>query len=479
MDAAGTTGGRVLRNVAFRSVAELGAKLSSVALFTVMGRTVGDEGVGLYSFALSMGALASTLADFGQDKVLTREVARYPDAVSRYYANTMALRLVVGLPLLAVAVLLVPAFGYGRDAQLALLFVGGAVLVDLLTATTLAVFQAFERVALLSGVLLAERWVLAVGGIAALLAGASVVAVGAVFLAGAVGALALASVLLRRATPVRWELDPRSWWPLMRAAAPLGVAGLFGTVLFRVDTAMLAAFTAADVVGNYGAAYRLFETTLFVSWSVNTAFFPVFSRLARGDRAEAARTFEQAVKVAVLAVLPVATGFAVLAGPVVRVVFGADFEAAPDALLLLAPAVACYPVSYLGGYLAVSHDRERTLTALYGAVAAGNIALNLVLIPAYSLRGAAVSTSVSEAVALVGVLAIVRRAVGSLDWGRVAGSAALGAAVAAATMAVLRHVPALAVVGGAVAYLAVVVTRERRRHPADLAAFRQVVTGAS
>ena len=478
MDAARTGAGRVLRNVAFRSVAELGAKLSTIALFTVMGRTLGDEGVGVYTFALSVSALATTLADFGQDKVLTREVARDPGALSRYYANTMAVRLVVGLPLLVVAVLVVPVLGYGGEAQLALLLVGAGVLVDFLANTSFAVFQAFERVGYLSTVLLIERWTLAAGGIAALLLGAGVVAVAAVFLASSFVALVLATLLLRRVVDVRWVLDPGLWAPLMRAAAPLGIAGLFGTILFRIDTAMLAGFTSAEVVGNYGAAYRLFETTLFVSWSVNTAFFPVFSRLSSEPRGKAAEGFEQAVKIAVTAVLPVAVGFAVLAGPVVRLVFGPDFESAPRALVLLAPAVACYPLSYLGGYLAISHNREKALTVLYGAVAAENILLNLVLIPAFSLTGAAIGTSVSEVLALVGVLVLVRRIVGPVDWGRALGSAVTAAVVAGAAMAALRHVPLAAFGAGAVAYLAVVVTIERRRYPDDLRALSAMVRRA-
>lgn len=468
--------GRLLRNVASRTVAELGAKVSTVVLFTVMAHKLGDEGVGVFVFALSVSALATTLADFGQDKVVVREVARDHDALVGYYANTMAVRIVVGLPLLLVAILVVPRLGYDGEAQLALLLVGAGVLVDFLANTTFAVFQAYERVGYLSAVLLVERWLLAVGGIAALLLGAGVVTVSAIFLLSSFVAVAMAQLLLRRVVRVRLVVDVRAWLPLMKASAPLGLAGLFGTILFRIDTAMLGVYEAADVVGNYGVAYRLFETTLFVSWSVNTAFYPVFSRLAAGSE-RLGRTFEQAVKLAMSAVLPVAVGLAVLAEPLVQVAFGSDFDRAPRAVLLLAPAVAFYPISYLGGYLAVSQNRERLLTALYGGVALVNVLLNLVLIPRFSLSGAAVSTAIAEGLAAIGAVLIARRLLGSIDWVRALGGPVTAVAFAGGAMWLLRGQLVAAIVVGAAVYVGLLMAVERRRHPDDLASVIDVVRG--
>jgi O-antigen/teichoic acid export membrane protein len=474
--AEGSMAGRILRNVVFRGVAELGAKVSTVALFVVMGHRLGDEGVGVYSFALSASALALTLADFGQDKVLTREVARDHSVLPRYYADTMAVRLVVGFPLLVVAVLVAPRFGYDGDAQISLLLVGTGVLVDLLANTTFAVFQAYERISYLSAVLLVERWLMAVVGITAILLGAGVVAVSATFLAASLIALTLAGRLLRRLVSVPLRLDPRRWLSLMRVAAPLGVAGLFGTVLFRIDTTMLALFTDAEVVGNYGAAYRLFETTLFVSWSVNTAFYPVFARASPNDGRSPAATFEHSLKLGLSAVLPVAVGFAVLSDPLIKLVFGSDFETAPQAVRLLAPAVCFYPVSYLAGYLIVSRNRERHLTVLYGAIALENVLFNLVVIPRYSLDGAAFSTSLSEGLALVGTLVLARRLIGPIAWGRVLVGPIAAVAPTAAVLLLLRSEPVVAAAAAAAVYLVTLVAVEQKRCPEDVAAFRQLLT---
>src|SRR5918999_249023 len=83
---------RILANTAYRAIADIGSKLVSVLLFVVMARELGEEGFGVFTFALAFVTLVTALAGFGQDPVLTREVARRPDLIHRYFANTIALK---------------------------------------------------------------------------------------------------------------------------------------------------------------------------------------------------------------------------------------------------------------------------------------------------------------------------------------------------------------------------------------------------
>ena len=197
------------------------------------------------------------------------------------------------------------------------------------------------------------------------------------------------TLLVRRVARPRVETDVRSWWPLMRVAAPLGLAGVFITVLLRVDTAMLALFKSNAVVGNYGAAYRLFEATLLVGWSVTAAVYPVFSRLKRDSEPPVSLVYERALKLVLAPTLPLAIGAILLGGPLVHLVYGNGFDSAGSALAWLGPAIVLYPVAQISGALLVAQDRQVALAVVYGVVAVENILANLVLIPAFSLQGAA------------------------------------------------------------------------------------------
>jgi O-antigen/teichoic acid export membrane protein len=107
--------------------------------------------------------------------------------------------------------------------------------------------------------------------------------------------------------------------------------------------------------------------------------------------------------------IPLALIAATIPEELLHLAYGGGYQSAADALRLLAPAIVLYPISFLCGYMLVAQGHVRPLVTVYGIVAAENVALNLVLIPAFSLEGAAIGTTISEALAALG-LGLVARA---------------------------------------------------------------------
>ena len=91
--ASGTS--RILPNTVFRAAADVGSKLISVGFYVVIARKLGASAFGSLTFGLAFGALVTVLAGFGQDAILTREVARDRRRVDGYFANTIVLKLVL------------------------------------------------------------------------------------------------------------------------------------------------------------------------------------------------------------------------------------------------------------------------------------------------------------------------------------------------------------------------------------------------
>ncbi|MEA2425976.1 MAG: hypothetical protein QOH13_2386, partial [Thermoleophilaceae bacterium] len=212
-------GGRILANTAFRAIADIGAKIASTALYVVLARKVGDSRFGVYSYSLAFAGLATTLGSFGQDSILTREVARDHRRLEDYFANTMALRVVIALPVLLLALAIAAATGMSAQALTVTLLLGLGLTADLLSSTCFAVFQSYERLEFVAVVLLAQRWLTAAAGIGALLAGAGIETVAGIYLAGAALAAALGFALVRtRIERPRFSVDVARWKPLMAAA---------------------------------------------------------------------------------------------------------------------------------------------------------------------------------------------------------------------------------------------------------------------
>ena len=183
-DERGEVARRILANTFYRSLADVVSKVASIVLFVVMARELGDAGFGVFTFALSFVTIVTTLGGFGQDIVLTREVVRDRSRLAGYWANTVGLKLGLVLPILALAVVILWAIGTDSQTLAVVILLGLAVVAELLMNTGFATFQAYERLGFVPVVLISQRFFTAIVGIVALLLGAGVVEIAAVYLLG-------------------------------------------------------------------------------------------------------------------------------------------------------------------------------------------------------------------------------------------------------------------------------------------------------
>jgi len=385
---------RVRENVALRGVADVGARLAGFVLLIVLARKLGASEYGIFTYALALVTVVSAFVNSGQRAVLTRDVAREPRLVHTYFANTAALQIAIALPALAVALGLALASGGATTAEVVVLL-GAATVAEALSGTCTAVYAALDRFALVPLALIPPRVLITATGIAAVYAGASVETVALIYLGGSVAGFALAAALMmRRVIRPRLSITPGSWPMLLRSAAPVMITGAFAAVLLRVDTAMLAVVEPARVVGEYGAACRFLDVVIFMAWSLSAALLPTFARSTDGGAVRP--VFVRAAQTALALGLVAGLVVALLARPLVEVLFGADYSGAVTATRLLSPALALYPLAQMSSILLVARHRQRLVAVAVGLVAVENIVANLFLIPRWSLEGAAFGTSLSQ-----------------------------------------------------------------------------------
>jgi O-antigen/teichoic acid export membrane protein len=471
------TGGRVIaRNVGVQSSAEAISKVAALVLYAVMARSLGEEGFGEFSFAFSLGALLVVLAAPGVGDVVTRTIAREPRALGRLLWNALALRGAFGVAALAIVTAIAFAGDHSATTRATVVLLTLALLIEGMTKLVHAVFLGYDDSRPIAASLLIQRLFTATAGATVAAAGLGLVAISCVFLAGSVLGLGYALWRLRGSVGV----PPRTFSAsearrLYSIAWPIGLSGIFTTILFRVDTLILAALDSKATVGLYGATYRLVDATLFLSFSVGSAMLPVLSRLGRDTRPSAADAFSSGAKVLVAILFPLGLGAALFAEPVLRLAYGEDFVAAATALRLLGGTIALYGISYLASITLVGQDRQRWIPWVSGVGALLNISLNLVLIPSMSLDGAALATTITEAARASALVYLVSRAAGRIDVARMLLGAVTGCvAMLGVRLATGEHL--LAVVPAALAYVAVFVAYERLRHPDDVRLIVAVLT---
>lgn len=472
MAAAGrTASGRVARNAAVRTFGEVVAKGASVVFFVVMARKLGERGFGDFMFALSFMTVLLVASGFGTEDLLAREVSRRRDRVHDYLSNVVAVKAVTTVAIFAIAVAIVNIADYSSDVRLTVYLVGAGVALENFGRTWGSVFQAFERQEFISAVLILQRVLTAAVGIAILLSGGGLVAASVVFLAGAfvafvVGAWALPRFVVRP----RIAIDRSRWWPLIKAGFPIGLSALLFSVLIRFDQTLLSFLAEGGnrEVGFYAAAFRLIEATLFVSWSFNAAMLPWLSRHKSTTGGEVARGYEFGLKVLTAVLLPVALLFALLAGPLIDLLYGERFADAVPSLQLLGTMTVFFGINQFAGSVLIARDRPGLFSKLLLGITVLNVGLNVALIPTLGATGAATSALVSGAVLAAAGMVVLHRLLGGTNLVRSFASP-LVAGGAMAAVIVLSGLPAVpAAVLGSLAYVGVLVSVERLAHPQDL-----------
>jgi O-antigen/teichoic acid export membrane protein len=172
-------------------------------------------------------------------------------------------------------------------------------------------------------------------------------------------------------------------WPFVPSAVALAA------IDFN-DRFFLVKLEGTDDVGVYALGVRIAAVLVFFLWAFRLAW-PAFAYSITDDD-EARRTYGYVLTYVVAAGVWVATGLSVLAPWLVQLLGPPEYE---DAARVVAPL--CFAAVAFGAYVVVviSIGRARRMASNFvitGTAAVLNVVLNIVLIPPYGIRGAAMAT---------------------------------------------------------------------------------------
>ncbi len=227
---------------------------------------------------------------------------------------------------------------------------------------------------------------------------------GASFAVTALAGVTALLVLLRRA-------GGRAEWPPAELVAPTlryGARAYFATLLaylvINFDLLMVAGLRGARDAGYYAIAGRIGEMLSLAPAAIGAMLFATVSAKREGQWA-----FARRVTLTLALVLPpLLLLAAVLARPVIALLFGSEFLPAVAALLWLLPGVYALSVNMqLMNYFGGTGMPPVTMVGP-GVGLLANVLLNLWWIPRYGIVGAAASSSVAYGLMLVTSLVYLR-----------------------------------------------------------------------
>ncbi|HEV2369445.1 MAG TPA: flippase [Acidimicrobiales bacterium] len=475
----GRVGRPVARNVAALSVAQLVNLLLHVAWFAVLTAHLGASRLGVYVFAVAVPDLLGPIVDFGFTAIAARDIAQHPQREAKLLPNLFYLRLLISLVCFGAVVVILHAAGYNPpDVHAATV----AALITLLT--TLQSLQVVLEVRLRMGWVaignLTESLIL-VAGVAVLShAGAGVMPFVWLYV-GANGInLGIAATRALQLGRLDWAPDPAVLRPLLRAALPLGAAGLVTGLYYRLDVFVLAWVQTSNAVGQFGAGYRFIDSVGAFPGLMVAVLNPVFARSVRAGREVLRRRYAAVMHLATVPTVVIGVGGSMTAWRALPAVHAfRHYHGGGVVLAVLCPAAGLILLGSVASAVMYAADQQRLLLRIAVAVLAVSAVLDFTLIPAFSYVGAAAATTAGEAVSVVALAVAIRRRLG-VGWplDRLAQSLRAGAALGA-VLAVGYLLPPLVQLGLGVVAAPVALVLTGALRPSDLAWLRREATATN
>lgn len=402
-------GSMVFRNIVWLGIGEAVSRALLFALLVAVARVLGAYGYGVFAFGFSIASIALVVAQFGIHAIFVRDAAQ-DQRWERAFPAFLTLGLFSGLG--AFVVLGGAAFFLSGETSLRLLFLffGGYVAAMTVLELFYAFFRAREEMRYEAALKMLQAAVIASLGAIILLRTPTPSNIALGYVVGAVSSLVLMAWLFwRRGFSLRIETNFSLFKTVLSRAWPLGMAGMFAVVYNSIDSAMLGAFGQMTEAGWYNAAYRVVGAALIPAVFLGHSFLPALSKRILSSAGSLQTLWERQVEAALMIGVPASIGGVIVAPSLIRALYTPEFEPAIFALQLLVWTVALtFLVSACSYMLFVAGAQKKSLW-IAGIGAIGNVLLNLWLIPAWSLYGAAVATLVTYTVMFFLCGAAVRR----------------------------------------------------------------------
>ncbi|HEY8648536.1 MAG TPA: oligosaccharide flippase family protein [Candidatus Limnocylindria bacterium] len=358
----------------------------SLAAIALVPRYLGDDGLGRFAIAWTIGGYIGLAATLGLPNYVTRKVAMEPAKAATYAWGAVVVMTLMFIPL-ASAVLAALATFHPAAVDEWLVIVGmSETFVWSAQGILMASFVGQQRhVHYAWWAASASAFVTAVG-LATLLAGGDVhMYAGAVFIATV--AITAAQWALSGLGFTRASLVPG----ILRELVVGGLPFLWWNVALRIrdnaDVVMTGLLIRPGVAGWLSAGYRIIGITVFIPTVITTPLLPVLSKL-KGDVSEYRAVLRDSVTTVMLLTVPV-SGMIFSFAPSIPDLLGwpVELQQSVPVIQILAFQQVLIGVDMVLATSLIALARERRWLRVALAASVFNLAVNLVAIPAAQAIG--------------------------------------------------------------------------------------------
>jgi len=375
-----------------------------LSFFFIMytARYLGARGFGVLSFALAFTLILDVLTNFGLNELIIREVARNKSLADKYLQNIVMIKLILAFITFGLIVVILKIFNYPRETTIVVYLLALSLIIGSFTRAFYSVFRAFEKMEyqafgqVLTGCLMLCSVLFAISQ------NFNIIGFALIYFCVSLVILAYAYIVIffKFAKP-KLEIDLSFWKSTIKKAWPFFLLAFVSIIAFRIDMVMLSVMKGDEVVGWYGASYKLIEVLIFIPAAFVGSLYPVLSTLFLSSKESLYLVYKKSFKYLSAVSIPIAVGTTILADKIILFIYQSEFIHSIIALQILIWAIPLIFLNYMFGTLLASVDRQKLAFIISFTCMLLNVALNLIFIPKYSYIAASIATLITTLLSFI------------------------------------------------------------------------------
>lgn len=368
----------------------------------LLARYLGPEKFGVLAYSFSLAALFGTAGHMGLSGLVVREIVKKPDLRAEILGTSFALK-ALGYTIGSLFLIIFASISEKSQTETFWILIIAAVSllpqpVNIFDFWFQAHVQAkYTAIARSIGLLLSASI-----KVIFVLIGAELIFFAIANLLQAILTALVLIIIYHLTTTVpiaSWSWSIKMAKELFDQGWMIFLGSIFAVMYLKIDQVMLKWLVGAEEVGVYAVAATLSEAWYFVPTAIVASIFPKLIKLHETNLALFKHRLQQVFDLLFLIALGVAIVITILADPLISLFFGQNYHnASPILTIHIWAALFIFMRAAFSKWILIENALVFSLiTQGFGALI--NVVLNLLLIPRFSGKGAAMATLISYATA--------------------------------------------------------------------------------
>jgi O-antigen/teichoic acid export membrane protein len=385
----------IIKNFFWLSFGVSLSKILKSIVIIYAARILGVGGYGVFTYALSFAAIFNIFSDIGLSNLLTRDLIKKDDKKS-YLATALSIKIILSLGTIIFIGFVAPMFTNIQEAKDLMLITAILITFDGLRNFLFSIYRSANKMQFEAILEILTEIIITISCITVLFKHPSVMNFSLAYMvASGIGFIITIITTSKYLSNTMKNFKKGLLIPIIKSALPFTVVGIFGVLMTNIDSVIIGFLRPVQDLGLFGAAQRPISIIYLIPGFMYTALLPFFSKFAK-DKDKLVKFTEKSIIISLGLALPIVIGGAILAKPIINVIYGYNFiESANVFSILLITMIPIFPGTILSAIL-LAKDKQKVFirSTFYGAII--NIAFDFLLIPKYGIEGSAFATVLAQ-----------------------------------------------------------------------------------